>query len=98
MKTRLLAAALLAATALVSAPVFASGFGPAPYYNPAVGAPASQQGPSASVAQGGDTGSTSYGGVAAGASQSGSHGLFHKRTGDNSCVGPVSYCNTYFGS
>ena len=39
MKTKLVAAALLAATAFVSAPVFASGFGPAPYYNPIAGEP-----------------------------------------------------------
>ncbi|WP_109477018.1 hypothetical protein [Paraburkholderia sp. C35] len=98
MKTKFVAAAVLAAAAFASAPVFASGFGPAPYYNPVAGAPASQQGPAATTAEGGDVGATSYGGVAAGASQSGSHGLFHKHTGDNSCVGPVSYCNIYFGS
>ncbi|AUT73545.1 MULTISPECIES: hypothetical protein [Paraburkholderia] len=99
MKTKLVAAALLAATAFVSAPVFASGFGPAPYYNPIAGAPASERGPAATTAQGGDTGATSYGGVASGTSQTGSGGLFHKHnTGANSCVGPVSYCNIYFGS
>ncbi|MBP0588538.1 hypothetical protein J8I87_02155 [Paraburkholderia sp. LEh10] len=96
MKTRFVAAALLAATAFVSAPVFASGYGPAPYYNPIAGAPASERGPSATTAQGGDNAATSYGGVTSGTSQAG--GLFRKRsTGANSCVGPVSYCNTYFG-
>jgi hypothetical protein len=96
MKTKLVAAALLAATAFVSAPVFASGFGPAPYYSPEAGAPASQRGPVAQ-AQAGDNAATSYGGGASGTSQAG--GLFHKRsTGADSCVGPVSYCNIYFGS
>ncbi|MEM5366415.1 hypothetical protein V4C53_10255 [Paraburkholderia azotifigens] len=97
MKTRLVAAALLAATAFASAPVFASGFGPAPYYNPEAGAPASQRGPVAQASQAGDNTAHSYGGVASGTSQAG--GLFHKRsTGADSCVGPVSYCNIYFGS
>jgi hypothetical protein len=97
MKTKLVAAALLAATAFVSAPVFASGFGPAPYYNPEVGAPASQRGPVAQASQAGDSAATSYGGVTSGTSQAG--GLFHKRgAGSDACVGPVSYCNIYFGS
>ncbi|BDC43113.1 hypothetical protein [Paraburkholderia terrae] len=99
MKTKLVAATLLAATAFVSAPVLASGFGPAPYYNPIAGAPASERGPAATMAEGGDTGATSYGGVASGTSQAGSRGLLHKHnTGANSCVGPTSYCNIYFGS
>jgi hypothetical protein len=96
MKSKLVAAALLAATAFVSAPVFASGFGPAPNYNPSAGAPASQHGPDAQTAQAGNAG-TSYGGVATGTSQA--SGLFHKRgAASNACVGPVSYCNIYFGS
>jgi len=37
---------IIAATAAVAAPAFASGYGPAPYYNPMVGAPASQRGQS----------------------------------------------------
>lgn len=44
MKTRLLAALLVAVSAAVAAPAFASGYGPAPFYRPAVGAPASQRG------------------------------------------------------
>ena len=47
MKRNLLATLLIAASATIAAPAFASGYGPAPYYHPTVGAPASQQGPSA---------------------------------------------------
>lgn len=76
MKTKLIAALLVAASASVAAPAFASGYGPAPFYRPSVGAPASQQGVSSQTIaaeraqeQGVDT---SYGGVSAG-SQSGAH-------------------------
>jgi hypothetical protein len=44
MKTRLIAALLVAVSAAVAAPAFASGYGPAPFYRPSVGAPASQRG------------------------------------------------------
>ncbi|VXB21327.1 conserved exported hypothetical protein [Burkholderia sp. 8Y] len=47
MKRNLLATLLIAASATIAAPAFASGYGPAPFYRPAVGAPTSQQGPSA---------------------------------------------------
>ncbi|CDY79790.1 FIG00455658: hypothetical protein [Caballeronia glathei] len=47
MKRNLLAALLVAVSASLAAPAFASGYGPAPFYRPATGAPASQQGPSA---------------------------------------------------
>jgi hypothetical protein len=47
MKTRLIAALLVAVSAAVAAPAFASGYGPAPFYRPSVGAPASQRGVSA---------------------------------------------------
>lgn len=47
MKTSSIVALLLAASALVTAPAFASGYGPAPAYRSTVGAPASQRGPSA---------------------------------------------------
>ncbi len=46
MKTKILAALLVAGSASIAAPAFASGYGPAPFYNPEVGAPASQRGPS----------------------------------------------------
>jgi hypothetical protein len=66
MKRNLLATLLIAASATIAAPAFASGYGPAPHYQPAVGAPASQQGPSAQTiaaeehANGTDT--TAFGG------------------------------------
>jgi hypothetical protein len=47
MKRNLLATLLIVASATLAAPAFASGYGPAPFYRPAVGAPASQQGQSA---------------------------------------------------
>ncbi|BBP98308.1 hypothetical protein BSFA1_34370 [Burkholderia sp. SFA1] len=47
MKRNLIATLLIAASATLAAPAFASGYGPAPFYRPAVGAPSSQQGPSA---------------------------------------------------
>nr|WP_242684027.1 hypothetical protein [Paraburkholderia hospita] len=47
MKTKLTAAVLVATSALLAAPAFASGYGPAPFYNAEVGAPSSQRGPSA---------------------------------------------------
>jgi len=65
MKTKLIASLLVAASATLAAPAFASGYGPAPSYNPVVGAPASQRGPSAltlAAERGSDTASA-YGGV-----------------------------------
>jgi hypothetical protein len=47
MKTKLIAALLIASSAALAAPAFASGLGPAPFYRPDVGAPASQRGQSA---------------------------------------------------
>ncbi|MGF6612123.1 hypothetical protein OKW45_007111 [Paraburkholderia sp. WSM4175] len=47
MKTKFTAAVLVATSALFAAPAFASGYGPAPFYNAEVGAPSSQRGPSA---------------------------------------------------
>lgn len=77
MKTKLIAALIVAASAAVAAPAFASGYGPAPFYRPNVGAPASQRGQSAQTvaaeraAQ--QDANVAYGGVANTASQSGSH-------------------------
>jgi len=75
MKTKILAALLVAASATLAAPAFASGYGPAPFYRPSVGAPASQQGQSAQTvaAERANAGaaSTSYGGVNEQTSQSG---------------------------
>ena len=78
MKTKIIAALLVAASATLAAPAFASGYGPAPFYRPTVGAPASQQGQSAQTVAAerananADT-TTSYGGVSDQSSQSGSH-------------------------
>jgi hypothetical protein len=48
MKTKPISAVLVATSALLAAPAFAtSGYGPAPFYNAGVGAPSSQRGPSA---------------------------------------------------
>jgi len=77
MKTKLIIALLIAFSASAAAPAFASGYGPAPFYKPSVGAPASQSGQSVrTVAAERDdvTGSQeAYGGVVAGLSQAGSH-------------------------
>lgn len=77
MKSKLLAALLIAAATSLASPAFASGYGPAPSYRPSVGAPASQRGQSAQTvaAEHKDTvGSVddSYGGVVASSSESGS--------------------------
>ncbi|WP_375508479.1 hypothetical protein [uncultured Caballeronia sp.] len=47
MKNIFIASLLVISTALVAGPALASGYGPAPYYNPLAGAPASQRGLSA---------------------------------------------------
>ncbi|RFU44846.1 hypothetical protein [Paraburkholderia sp. DHOC27] len=85
MKTKLIAALLVAVSASLAAPAFASGYGPAPFYRPSVGAPASQRGESAQViaaerndaaaSTGANVADTSYGGVSAGSSDSGSRQL-----------------------
>jgi hypothetical protein len=77
MKTKLVAALLIAATTAIAAPAFASGYGPAPFYRPSVGAPASERGQSAQTvaAEHNDAvGSVndSYGGVVASTSEAGS--------------------------
>jgi hypothetical protein len=73
MKTKFIAALLVAASASIAAPAFASGYGPAPFYRPAVGAPASQQGQNAQTvaAEQHNTASNAYGGVNNVSSQSG---------------------------
>jgi hypothetical protein len=78
MNKNLIAALLVAASAALAAPAFASsGYGPAPSYNPTVGAPASQRGQSvqtvaAEQAQANANATSSYGGVQDTQSQSGS--------------------------
>ncbi|HEY1996965.1 hypothetical protein [Paraburkholderia sp.] len=82
MKTRLIAALLVAVSASLAAPAFASGYGPAPFYRPSAGAPVSQRGQSAQAiaAERNDSSTNSvnnasaesaYGGVTDGSSQSG---------------------------
>ncbi|HEV3425357.1 MAG TPA: hypothetical protein VG105_16565 [Paraburkholderia sp.] len=78
MKTKLIAALLVAVSATLAAPAFASGYGPAPFYRPSAGAPVSQRGQSAQAvaAERNDATSTpvdtSYGGVVGASSESGS--------------------------
>jgi hypothetical protein len=81
MKTKLIAALLLASSAALAAPAFASGLGPAPFYRPEVGAPASQRGQSAQTlaAEQGNAaaGNRDVGGVQAGSSHSGARATFN---------------------
>lgn len=74
MKTKFIAALLVAASASIAAPAFASGYGPAPFYRPAAGAPASQQGPSAQTVavERSNADNNAYGGVKGVSSESGS--------------------------
>ncbi|KXU87488.1 hypothetical protein CI15_15180 [Paraburkholderia monticola] len=75
MKTNVFFALLAAVFASAAAPAFASGYGPAPVYEPSVGAPAAQSAPSLRTigAERADTGrEQAYGGAASGLSQAGS--------------------------
>ena len=76
MKTQYIVALLVALSASVATPAFASGYGPAPSYNPSSGAPASQRGQSAQTVAAERNDATasqeSYGGVVVGHSQSAS--------------------------
>lgn len=80
MKTKLIAALLVAASASLAAPAFASGYGPAPFYRPSVGAPASQRGQSAQTVaverHDANSANSAYGGVADGSSAAGSRQAF----------------------
>ncbi|WGS48336.1 hypothetical protein LFL96_11025 [Paraburkholderia sp. D15] len=73
MKTKLIAAVLVAVSASIAAPAFASGYGPAPFYRPAAGAPASQQGQNAQTVavEQANAQANSYGGVKSVSTQSG---------------------------
>lgn len=76
MKSKILAALLIAVTTSIAAPAFASGYGPAPSYRPTVGAPASQRGQSvqtvaADRSNNAVVANDSYGGVIASSSESG---------------------------
>jgi hypothetical protein len=88
MKSKILAGLLIAASATLAAPAFASGYGPAPFYRPNVGAPASQRGESAQTVAAERTaadGNSAYGGVNDQTSESSGHphlakiaSLFHR--------------------
>ncbi|WP_259295021.1 hypothetical protein [Paraburkholderia sp. DHOC27] len=76
MKTRYLAALVAAVSAVAVSPAFASNYGPAPFFNPTVGAPASEQGQNeqtiaAERAEQQDN--SAYGGVSSTASESGGY-------------------------
>jgi hypothetical protein len=76
MKTKFIVSLLVALSAAVAAPAFASGYGPANSYQPSVGAPASQRGQSTQTLAAEDASAGSqegYGGVGAGQSQSAGH-------------------------
>lgn len=84
MSRKLIASLLIASSALIAVPAFASsGYGPATHYNPLVGAPASQRGQSAQTiaAEEQAQSNTSYGGVHATRSESG-----HRATTDSTQV------------
>ncbi len=74
MNKNLLASLLIAATASIAVPAFASGYGPAPSYRPSVGAPASQQGRTRKriAAESRNADANAYGGVKKSLTQSGS--------------------------
>ncbi|HVE08107.1 MAG TPA: hypothetical protein VNE00_12710 [Paraburkholderia sp.] len=73
--TQFIAAVVIAASAAAAAPAFASGYGPAPFYHPNVGAPASQRGQSAQTVaaeeQQANDNAVAYGGVHEGTTQTG---------------------------
>ena len=77
MNIKVIAAFVVAISASIAAPAFASGYGPAPFYKPLVGAPASQRGQSpqtvAAEHSDADGAQQGYGGVRAETVQSGSH-------------------------
>lgn len=77
----LIVGAVVAVSAVAVSPAFASGYGPAPHYNPLIGAPASQDGQSAltvraeqvDLTTSPDVTAHSYGGMRDMTSQSGTH-------------------------
>ncbi|MFM0553660.1 hypothetical protein P0D69_22180 [Paraburkholderia sediminicola] len=76
MKLKNIALAIVSASALLAGSAFASSYGPAPFYHPTVGAPASERGQSEQTvsaerqAAGNDGAISSYGGVAPASSAS----------------------------
>ncbi|QIE25782.1 hypothetical protein SBC1_49450 (plasmid) [Caballeronia sp. SBC1] len=72
MNKTLIASLLVAVSVAFAAPAFASsGYGPAPSYNPQVGAPSSQRGQSAQTIAAESADTSAYGGVQSTAAQSG---------------------------
>jgi hypothetical protein len=75
MNKRLIAAFLIAASATATGSAFASGYGPAPHYDPIAGAPASQRGPNSQTIvgayAGADHDTQAFGGMSDTTSQSG---------------------------
>jgi len=72
MNKTLIASLLVAVSAAFAAPAFAgSGYGPAPSYNPQVGAPSSQRGQSVQTIAEENADTSAYGGVQSAATQSG---------------------------
>jgi hypothetical protein len=97
---RLLIAAVLSASAAIAAPVFASsGYGPAPHYNPLVGAPSSQRGQSAETVRAeqtalmasADLDAQSYGGMHDTTSQSGSRSVTHVSDVSDTSIAPYAH-------
>jgi hypothetical protein len=80
MKTKLIAALLIASSAALTAPAFASNYGPAPFYLGKIGAPASQRGQSAQTLAAeqvnGEGVNRGFGGVQAGSSRGGARATF----------------------
>ena len=91
MNNKPIAAVLIAVSTFLSVPAFASGYGPAPFYRPSVGAPASQRGQSEQTVTaerqnaGNESAESSYGGAVSFSSGSGDqravagpHGIFSR--------------------
>lgn len=76
MKNKLIASLLAASIVSIAAPAFASGLGPAPFYNPGAGAPSSQRGPG--NVQAAATGAHAFGGSVDGHAESGARSATKK--------------------
>lgn len=97
---RLVIAAVLSASAAIAAPVFASsGYGPAPHYDPLIGAPSSQRGQSAETVRAeqtalmasADIDAQSYGGMHDTTSQAGSRSLTHASDASDISIAPYAH-------
>jgi len=97
---RLVIAAVLSTSAAIAAPVFASsGYGPAPHYDPLIGAPSSQRGQSAETVRAEQTAlmastdidAQSYGGMHDTTSQAGSRSAPHASDASNKSIAPYAH-------